>query len=87
MQTKLERLNLYYWRKKDIAIVLNIQHEIACKLFDTAMKQMKIENEFIIHANKVEQRLVLKIANINERLLRKQIESEEAQKKSCWPGK
>ncbi|MEF9892611.1 MAG: hypothetical protein RR738_04715 [Anaerorhabdus sp.] len=82
MQTKLERLNLYYWRKKDIAVVLNIQHETACKLFDAAMKQMKQENEFIVHDNKVEQRIVLKIANINANFLRKQIESEEAQKKS-----
>lgn len=75
--TRLQRLNKYYLSVSDIQIILGISFAKAKELFKIAEAQMLSEYEFIAHEHKVELWRVLKIAHIDETLLRKQIESEE----------
>ncbi|MEG0292650.1 MAG: hypothetical protein RR623_09250 [Bacilli bacterium] len=82
MPTRLERLNKYYWNKSDIQIVLGITFKRASEVFKQADEIEKKASKWKAHETKVSAKTVYSITETDLKLLRKQIESEEAQKKS-----
>ncbi|MEG0359689.1 MAG: hypothetical protein RR598_10525 [Anaerorhabdus sp.] len=82
MPSRLERLNRLYWTKRDIQLVLNISNEKSNYVFNEVKKIELAKSKFEAHSTKVAMKNVLKFTDNDERLLRRQIESENAQKKS-----
>ncbi|MFV0552892.1 MAG: hypothetical protein ACK5L6_13365 [Anaerorhabdus sp.] len=82
MPTRLERLNKYYWNRSDIQIVLGIPQKKASEVFKQADEIEKSANKWKAHETKVSAKTVYSITETDVRLLRKNIESEETQKKS-----
>ncbi|MEG0578215.1 MAG: hypothetical protein RR500_10235, partial [Bacilli bacterium] len=74
--------NKYYWNKSDIQIVLGISYKRASEVFNQADELEKSKSKWKAHETKVSAKTVYSITATDVRLLRKNIESEEAQKKS-----
>lgn len=74
--TRGQIINKYYVTKADIQKLLGVRFETAKKLYDKA-EEKEIQNEYRAFTNKVQLLEVLKLAGINYKFLKSQIEQEK----------